>query len=141
MVRLPTVLRTGSGVRRRPVLYVGAHAARRSEFLAVARRWPAVKVLLAASGRQALQCAASRRLRMVVVDARVGDVDACTLSSELREAAAWRSLPVVVVGEDTSPRTRARMRWGGVDAYLTSPLTASEADLAVGGLLDQACQR
>jgi len=130
-----------AGVRRRPVLYVGGDAGRRREFFAVARRWPMVRLLLAGSGRQALRDAAGRRLRLVVVDARVDDLDVGTLAAELRRVAASPTLPVVVLGDDPSPRTRARMRWAGVDAYLTTPLAGPETDVTVGMLLDSAALR
>jgi len=123
------------------VLYIGDDAHGRAEFVRIAKRWPMVKLLVARSGREGLAVAAERRLRIVVLDARLPDVRADELVVALRRRAMTPSAPIVVVAGADAARQRARFLWAGADAYLPMPLTPPDFDHTVGMLLEAAALR
>lgn len=126
---------------RRPLLYVSGEHADRVRFVRIARRWEKVKLLVADSGEEGLDIALNRQPRMVVLDARLSDVDGEKVVKALRERALAPSAPIVVLGHDSAPSERARFVWAGASAYITKPLNVAEIDRTVGELLDVAVAR
>jgi len=127
--------------RRRPALYISAEPADRVLFTRIARRWEAIKLLVAESGREGLQVAVDRRLRMIVLDARLPDVDSAALVTALRARAESREAPIIVLAHERSPSERARFIWAGARAYVAKPLDVAEIDRTVGMLLEVAAPR
>jgi len=137
----PSLLHPSQGLRRRPVLYAGSDAARRVEVVGAARRWPMVKLLVARSGAQAVRIAEDRRLRLIVTDARLEDLDAGQLAEAVRRRAGCATVPIVVLGSDGSASERARFLWAGADAVLAWSAGAGDLDHTVGLLLEDAGAR
>jgi len=124
------------GLRRRPVLYIGAEPENRIPFTRIARRWPTIKLLLSPGAEEGLQIAIDRRLRMVVLDARLPGADAVVLTRSLRARAASPSAPIVILAGDNTSIERARFIWAGANAYVFRPFAATEVDRTVGMLLE-----
>jgi len=129
------------GGRRRPLLYVGAEVDSRIVVTRIARRWQALKVLAAPTGRAGLRIASERRLGIVVMHAALPDVDALELMGAIRTRGLSPSVPVVVIAHEGSPTERARFLWAGASAYIPTPLRVAEVDQAVGMLLEAAAVR
>jgi DNA-binding response OmpR family regulator len=119
------------------VLYVGDWEGR-ALFTRIAKRWDGVTLIFAVEGGEGLDMAVKRRPRMVVLDARLPDMDGEKLVMALRERAMPPSAPIVVLSHDGAPSERARFIWAGASAYLTKPLNVAEIDRTVGELLQVA---
>ncbi len=120
------------------MLYVSGGADDQAFFARIARRWETVKLLVARSGRAGLQAVMERRLALVVVDARLPDLDATQLVGALRRRAVSPEAPIVVLADDPAPRDEARFIWAGASAFLTKPLDVAQIDDTVRRLLEVA---
>lgn len=130
------------GARRRPVLYISDNDDDRILFTRLARRWATVKLLLAETGAAGLKLAIDRRPQMVILDARIPDVDGgAALVVALRRRVLPDHAPIVVVSVDGSPSARARFIWAGASAYVARPLDVAEVDRTVEMLLEVATFR
>ena len=110
-------------------------------FTRMARRWQAIKVLVAPTGRTGLRIATERRLGLVVVHAALPDTDAVDFLAGVRARGLSPSVPVVVIAHEGSSAERARFLWAGASAYVLTPLRVDEVDRAVGMLLEAAAVR
>jgi DNA-binding response OmpR family regulator len=124
------------GLRRGPLLYISGDPEARILLTRVARGWGPVTLLLAEGGRAGLHMARDRRPRMILLDARLPDIDGAQLVSSLRARGVATSAPVLVLAHDASPGERARFAWAGASAYMMKPLDISEVDRTVELLLD-----
>ena len=120
------------------MLYVSGDSEGRVLFTRIARRWESVKLLVVDNGEDGLDMAIKRRPRMVILDARLSDIDAEKLVAMLRERAMPPSAPIVVLAHDGAPSERARFIWAGASAYITKPLNVAEIDRTVATLLEVA---
>ncbi len=120
------------------MLYVSGDREGRVLLARIAKRWDGVRLLFADSGEEGLDMAVNRRPRLVVLDARLSDVDGEKLVMALRERAMPPSAPIVVLAPDGAPSERARFIWAGASAFVTKPLNVAEIDRTVGMLLEVA---
>ncbi len=110
-------------------------------FARIVRRWAAVKFLVTRGGRNGLQTAIDRRPRMVVVEARLPDIDGEMLVGALRNGVMRPGEPIVVLAHDGTPGERARFLRAGATAYIAKPSGVAEFDRTVGILLEVAAWR
>ena len=100
-----------------------------------------MKVLVARSGMAGLRTAMGRRLGIVVLDARLPDIDGASLVAALRRRAVAPEVPIIVLGYNPSPDDEAAFMWAGASAVVTKPLNVAEIDHTVGMLLEVASLR
>ena len=85
--------------------------------------------------------AADGRPRLVVLEARLPDLDSEQVLRALRRRILPSDCPVVILAANRSSRERARFIWAGASAYVDRPHDTSAVDRAVGGLLEAASSR
>jgi PAS domain S-box-containing protein len=97
---------------------------------------PGWRLVPALQGQLGLELAREHAPDVVLLDLHLPDVPGEQVLRQLRADPRTARLPVVVVTADATPRTMARLRAAGADAYLTKPLrvdaflTAVDAALA-----------
>jgi two-component system, OmpR family, KDP operon response regulator KdpE len=80
-------------------------------------------VLLAATGREGLELAASRNPDVVLLDLGLPDVPGTTVITKLRE---WSDVPIVVVSGSKQVRRKADALDAGADDFIDKPFDVSE---------------
>lgn len=93
------------------------------------------EVLASASGAQAIKLLAKNRVDVVVCDIQMEDMDGFEFTRRLREDAALRSLPVILVSVSDSDEDRALGEKAGASAFLSKRECASGRLLQVLGSL------
>jgi DNA-binding response OmpR family regulator len=128
-------------VLRGPALYISGDREGRIRFAQIARRWKGIRLLVVEGGRSGLQVAMDHRLRLVVLDDHLPDVDGADLVKHLRQEVLESDTPIIVLANDGDPRQRARFLWAGASAYHSKPLNVAEIDRAVMVLMEVAALR
>jgi CheY-like chemotaxis protein len=128
-------------VVRGPALYISGDREGRIRFAQIARRWKGIRLLVVEGGRNGLQVAMDHRLRLVVLDDRLPDVDGADLVKHLRHEVLGGETPIIVLAHDADPRQRARFLWAGASAYHSKPLNVAEIDQTVMVLMEIAALR
>jgi DNA-binding response OmpR family regulator len=124
-----------------PLLYICGDRESRIIFIRIARRWESMRLVVADGWRLGLHLAAKRRPRLVVLDARMHDVDGADIVKHLRQRVLPSHTPIVVLGHELTPTERARFLWAGASAYHATPLNVAEIDGSVAALLEIAALR
>jgi len=124
------------GRRRRVVLYISGDVDHRSLFTRSAWRWAKVKLLVAKGGGAGSQMAIDWKPRMVVIDARLPDLEAQALVASLRRRTMAPDTPIVVLAHDGTPKERAQFIWAGATAYVSDIFDPVQIDRTVGMLLE-----
>jgi CheY-like chemotaxis protein len=126
---------------RGPALYISGDREGRIRFAQIARRWKGIRLLVVEGGRSGLQVALDHRLRLVVLDDRLPDVDGADLVKHLRREVLESETPIIVLAQDADQRQRARFLWAGASAYHSKPLNVAEIDKTVMILMEVAALR
>jgi DNA-binding response OmpR family regulator len=126
---------------RGPALYISGDCESRIRFTRIARRWKGIRLLVVEGGRAGLQVAKDHRLRLVVLDDHLRDVDGADLVRQLRQEVLAIDTPVMVLAHDADPSDRARFIWAGASAYHAKPLNVAEIDQTVMVLTEIAALR
>ena len=126
---------------RGPALYISGDRESRIRFTRIARRWKGIRLLVVEGGRTGLQVAMDHRLRLVVLDDHLPDVDGADLVRHFRQEVLAIDTPVMVLAQDADPRDRARFIWAGASAYHSKPLNVTEIDQTVMVLMEIAALR
>jgi two-component system KDP operon response regulator KdpE len=92
-------------------------------------------VLSAASADEALDAAAVRRPRLVIVDLMLPDYDGIELSRRLRE---WSEMPILVLSAIHDERKKIEALHAGADDYVTKPFGPGELVARVQAALRRA---
>ncbi|MET0449383.1 MAG: response regulator [Aeromicrobium sp.] len=103
--------------------------------LLILRRVPGIRVLLAASRREAFVVLASTRCDMVLTDLNLPDASGVAWVSELVELPALFDVPVVVMTADATPRTVDVVTAAGATDYLVKPVNRDRLVSVVTTLL------
>jgi CheY-like chemotaxis protein len=83
---------------------------------------PWVRLFTATRGGLALDLARQHRPDLILLDVHLPDLSGSQLLRELQAATETRSIPVVVVSADATPRQIERLRAAGAREYLTKPI-------------------
>ncbi len=130
-----------AAARRRTLLVVDDNADLR-RFI-VERLCSGFQVLEAADGATGLELARERLPDLVIADVAMPRMDGLTLLSRLRNEAATRDIPVILLTARTTKRDTVKGLQAGADDYLTKPFDTSELVLRINRLLqkqDRLCQ-
>ena len=81
----------------------------------------AVKIVEVASGFEALRHLPRERFDLIITDINMPDINGLELVSFVKNNAAYREIPLVIVSTERSERDRDKGMGLGADAYLVKP--------------------
>jgi PAS domain S-box-containing protein len=81
-----------------------------------------LRLMVARTGRQAIQMAVAEPPDLLLLDMNLGDMDGVTVSEALREHPALRDVPRIALSADALPDRMQRAMSAGFADYLTKPL-------------------
>ncbi|GIU77627.1 MAG: hypothetical protein KatS3mg005_0865 [Bryobacteraceae bacterium] len=84
------------------------------------------KVECCSDGPSALDAAARRKYRLVLMDLFMPGMDGLEALDRLREIPGYETIPVVALTAEVSPELRQQCRRRGMAAFLTKPIHAAE---------------
>ena len=96
----------------------------------------ASSVVEAASGFEALRVLPRERFDFAFVDINMPDIHGLEVIKLMRATPAHRSVPVLVISSEASPRDRERGMALGANGWLRKPFTPAELAQAVQRVLD-----
>jgi two-component system chemotaxis response regulator CheY len=99
-----------------------------------------VKVTEAESGFDALRQLPRESYDLIVTDINMPDINGLELVSFVRNNAAYRGIPLVIVSTEGSERDRDKGVGLGADAYLVKPFEPDELKTVVRELLTRSQQ-
>jgi two-component system chemotaxis response regulator CheY len=99
-----------------------------------------VKVTEAESGFDALRKLPRESYDLIVTDINMPDINGLELVSFVRNNAAYRAIPLVIVSTEGSERDRDKGVGLGADAYLVKPFEPDELKVVVQELLTRSRQ-
>jgi two-component system chemotaxis response regulator CheY len=97
-----------------------------------------VKLRQAKTGFEALYCLPRESFDLIVTDINMPDINGLELVSFVKNSPAYKSIPLVIVSTESSPRDREKGLSLGADAYLVKPFTPEELQAIVEDLLARA---
>ena len=106
---------------------------RRSVRDLLASRRPALELLVAGDGREALEILSRREVDLVLTDVRMPEIDGVALVGRLSARPRW--IPVIVITAHGTPTLRDRVLGGGALRFLEKPLDVDELLRALDDLL------
>jgi CheY-like chemotaxis protein/two-component sensor histidine kinase len=117
------------------LLYVEDNLANLSLVEQILESRPGWRLLPALQGRLGLELAREHAPDVVLLDLHLPDISGEEVLRQLRADPRTASTPVVVISADATPKTVARLRAAGADAYLTKPLRVQQFLSVVGDAL------
>ena len=87
---------------------------------------PGVRLLSAMQGRLGIDLAREHRPDVIFLDIHLPDLQGEEVLRRLREDAATRDTPVIVISADATPHRVARLLAAGARNYLLKPLDVKE---------------
>jgi len=106
----------------RTVLYADDNAMNVDLVLSILKTRPHLQVLVARSGREALELARREEPELLLLDMHLGDMTGSQVLRQLALDARLARLPCVAVSADAMPAAIESARRAGFSAYLTKPL-------------------
>jgi two-component system chemotaxis response regulator CheY len=100
-----------------------------------------VKITEVASGFEALRELPRVAYDLILTDINMPDINGLELVSFVKNNAAFRSIPLVIVSTEGSERDRDKGLRLGADAYLVKPFAPETLKQVAGDLLDRARRR
>jgi CheY-like chemotaxis protein len=99
---------------------------------------PGVKVVLAASGLEALRIlrVPGQAVRAIVTDLNMPRMDGYEMIRRIREDSALAATPIIVVSADTDPATPERIARLGVSAFFPKPYSPAQVRRKLEQILD-----
>jgi DNA-binding response OmpR family regulator len=97
--------------------------------LEILRRWLAregYETISADNGRTCLEILAKQPVDVIVLDVMMPGMDGLQVCEKLREHAAWRAIPVMLLTAKDDIETRSQGMLLGVSEYLTKPVNKLE---------------
>lgn len=124
----------GSGARLR-CLVVEDSPMMRKLVVAALERVGELDIAEADDGLAALKRLAEQRFDLIVTDLNMPILDGLKLIRRVRDDAAHRATPIVVVTTERAEADRSRAMSLGANAYVTKPIQAEELAAAVARVL------
>jgi CheY-like chemotaxis protein len=110
----------------RTVLYIEDNLSNLELVERILRRFPSIQLVSATRGEQGVQLARERRPDLILLDLHLPDIWGDEVLRRLREDAATREIPVVMLSADATPDQAGRLLAAGAQSYLTKPLDCQE---------------
>ena len=127
-----------------PSLSLGAPSARilivddepdNCELLQIVLNWEGFTTQIAATGQQALACAAEQLPDLVVLDLMMPDLDGYQVTLALKQNPRTRHIPIMILSAMTDHVTRQRVLNAGAEAFISKPIDRAELNQLVRGIL------
>ena len=99
---------------------------------------PAVKIVEASSGFEALRLLPRGSFDLVVTDINMPDINGLELVSFLKKNPAWARVPLIIVSTEGSERDRTKGLGLGADAYIVKPFDPEDLRGIARDLLSRA---
>jgi two-component system chemotaxis response regulator CheY len=93
--------------------------------------------LTASAGLEALEILARDPVDLVIVDINMPGMDGYTLTSKIREDAAFGEVPIMIVTTESEARDMQKGFEAGANAYLVKPVSADELAARIGLLIGE----
>ena len=93
------------------------------------------QVDFAATGRAAIDAAATHRYDLILMDLQVPDMDGFTITDAIRRLEGYTETPVLALTANTADEYRKLCLERGLQAFLSKPIHAAELHAAVGRFL------
>ena len=93
------------------------------------------RIVEAATGREALDLAASGRPDAIILDLGLPDLDGIDVCREIRH---WANMPIVVLSARHSDQEKVRLLNAGADDYVTKPFSTTELAARVNAQIRRA---
>ena len=106
----------------RTVLYADDNALNVDLVLSILKTRPHLQVLVARSGREALELARREQPELLLLDMHLGDMTGSQVLRQLALDARLAKLPCIAVSADAMPAAIASAARAGFSAYMTKPL-------------------
>ena len=87
---------------------------------------PAVKIVEASSGFEALRLLPRGGFDLIVTDINMPDINGLELVSFVKKNPAYSSIPLIIVSTESSERDREKGLELGADAYLVKPFSPED---------------
>ena len=94
-------------------------------------------VLTAESGSAALECVYTRRVDLLILDVLMPEMSGIEVCETLRADPLTRNLPIVLLSARSEVQVKVAGLKAGADEYLTKPISPTELEARVRGLLDR----
>jgi signal transduction histidine kinase/ActR/RegA family two-component response regulator len=107
---------------RGSVLYIEDNVSNVRLLERILARRPGVTLLSAMQGRRGVELARAHRPGLIILDLHLPDASGTEILTQLRADPETRSIPVVILSADATPRRMAALYEQGARAYLTKPL-------------------
>ncbi len=89
----------------------------------------------ATSGLEALKAAASRQYDLVLMDLQMPEMDGLEAAARLRQIPGYEKTPILALTANTSDDVRDQCRRGGMQAFLSKPVEATQLLATIGRFL------
>lgn len=99
---------------------------------------PAVKIVEASSGFEALRLLPRGSFDLIVTDINMPDINGLELVSFLKKNPAWAQVPLIIVSTESSERDRTKGLGLGADAYIVKPFDPDDLRGIARDLLSRA---
>jgi two-component system chemotaxis response regulator CheY len=100
-----------------------------------------LEIVEAATGFEALKTLPHHKFDAILTDINMPDINGLELVSFVKNNAAYRSIPLVIVSTEGSERDRDKGLQLGADAYLVKPFAPQTLQQVAGDLLDRSRRR
>ena len=87
---------------------------------------PGVRLLSAAQGRLGIDLAREHRPDVIFLDLHLPDIQGDEVLRQLRDDAATRDIPVIILSADATPHQIERLLAAGANRYMVKPLDVKE---------------
>lgn len=94
------------------------------------------RVVLVATGQEALRAARQQSPHCIVIDERLADMTGWQLCRELKQLAATKSIPVILLTQEVSRAAAGKSVEAGCSAWMAHPATADDLVRSVQHVLD-----
>jgi signal transduction histidine kinase len=120
---------------RQTVLFADDNPTNVEVVLAVLRTRPGLRVVVARSGREALELARRERPELMMLDMHLGDMTGLAVMQELSREPGMAHVPFVALAADTTPGIAEDAERAGFRACLSQPLNVRSFLRCIDGLL------
>jgi CheY-like chemotaxis protein len=95
------------------------------ELLEIVLNWDGFTTHTAASGDEALISVAEHPPDLILLDLMMPGLDGCELTALLKQSAATRDIPIMIISAMNDPATRLRVLRAGATEFVCKPIDRS----------------
>lgn len=123
--------------KEKRLVYVEDNPSNRRLIEIIVKKRAGFELELACDGEAGLRLLRATLPDLLLLDAHLPDMDGEEILSLLRQDAAWKNIPIVIVTADATPERQQRMMQAGANALLTKPIHVENFWETIESLLDE----